>query len=261
MRYGWIMLLVLAACTSAWEGHRARLAEHEAKGEYAHAVADMQWMIENAFSEAPADERTRPAEGARNLRLAGLAARAGKPQLAIEALREALAADPHQATAVQAQLQHLPLDVGDLDRVKGEFAWNIAALAPKDDALLQGDDPHGQCWSYRVRELRVRHRRTVRAAAGMERQVTYDARPWLFDATSRQWRPDGPWIIDAGTEVELSDGPEQPRYRAVTAADHQFYADERVPGCHRDGWQGPYDTNGTVFVASQLPGAPAAIAP
>lgn len=178
--------------------------------------------------------------------------------MAVDALRDALAADPHQAAAVKAELPHLPLPAAEIDRLEREFAWNVAALAPKDDAWLRGDDTGSQCWSYRVREVRVRHRRTLKGEAGMEREVTYDARPWVFDAATRWWHPDGPWIKDAGTEIELVAGPEQPRYQAITAADHQFYADEGVPACHRAGWRGPYDAEATVFVATHLPDSSAA---
>jgi len=253
MRRCWLLLLVAAAaCTSAWERHESRLAKHEANAQYPLAIADERWLIDNAFHEAPAGERSPAAEAERYLHLAELAAKAGRLNLATEALRHALTSDPHQAAAVRTALEQLPLPPAELERRKQEFAWNSAALAPGD---APGDDAGvAQCWSYRVREVRLRHQRTVRTADGPQRHATYDARPWAFDAHLRRWRVEGPWITDAGTEVEAVDGPKQPRYRAITAAEHEFFADEPIPPCHRSGWQGPYDTNGTIFVAAHLPG-------
>ncbi len=252
MRWGWLLLLVAAAaCTSTWERHESSVAKHEANAQYPQAIADERWLIDNAFYEAPAAERSPAAEAERYLRLARLAAKAGRLNLAIEALRHALTSDPHQAGAVRAALEQLPLPPAELERRKQEFAWNSAALAPADEP--DGDHNATQCWSYRVREIRLRHQRTVRTAEGLQWQATYDARPWAFHADSHQWQAEGPWITDAGTEVEAVDGPEQPRYRAITATEHQFFADEPIPPCHRKSWQGPYDTDGSIFVAGHLP--------
>jgi hypothetical protein len=260
MRWGWVVLLVaVAACTSTWERHESSLAKHEANAEYRQAIAQQRWLIDNAFYEAPPGERSPTAEAERYLHLADLAAKAGRLNLAVEALRRALTSDPHQAGAVRAALEQLPLPRAELERRKQEFAWNSAALAPADaPADDHADDRNDtQCWSYRAREIRLRHQRTVRTDEGLQRQATYDARPWAFHADSHQWRAEGPWITDAGTEVERVDGPERPRYRAITAAEHQFFADEPVPPCHRSGWHGPYDADGKIFVTGRLPGTDA----
>ncbi len=253
VRWCCVLLIVAAGCTSAWERHESLLAEHESRGEYAAAVADNHWLIDNAFAQAPPEEHTPSAEAARYLRLADAAAKAGTARVAVEALREALTVDPHQAPKVRAQLDRLPLPAAERERLQHEFAWNIAALAPADDAFAIAGNDDTECWSYGVREIRLRLSRTVKSTEGTQRQVTYDSRAWLFDAQTQRWRMDGNWVNNAGTEVELIDGAAQPRYRALTAADHQFYADDRVPPCHRAGWQGPYDPNGTVFVAARLP--------
>lgn len=253
MRWYWALLILLAGCTTAWERQQSRLAEHEARSNYAAASADVRWQLANAFFVAPAQERTPAAEAARYLHLSDLAVKSGDPRAAVEALRDALTADPHQASAVRVRLDRLPLSANEIDRLKREFEWNIAALAPGADSLLHEAHDEAECWSYRVREVRVRHRRTVRTADGMERQVTYDARLWVFDMHSGNWNPESAWVNDAGMEVELVNGPQQPRYRAVVAADRHFYADDVVPPCHRAAWEGPYDRNGAVFVADRLP--------
>ncbi len=255
MRWYCILLLVLAGCTSTWERHERRLADDEARGDYARAAADARWLVDNAFYQAPESERTPAADAARYLHLADLAAKAGNARLAVEALREALTTDPHQAAAVRAQLGRLPLGAAEIDRLQHEFAWNAAALAPGDDAFVPKESDQTPCWSYRVREVRIRRRQTVNTADGMQRRVSYDTRPWIYDANASEWHPDGAWVNDVGTEAELVSGPDQPRYRAVIDADHGFYADDTVPPCHRASWQGPYDPKGTVFIAARLPGS------
>jgi hypothetical protein len=256
VRWCCVLLLFAAGCTSAWERHESLLAQDESRGDYAAAVGDVRWLIDNAFDQAPPKARTSAAEAARYLHLADAAVKAGKPQVAVEALREALTIDPHLAPKVRAQLDRLPLPAAERNRLQHEFAWNIAALAPADDLFAAADDDPARCWSYRVHEVRLRLNRTVKTADGPQRQVTYDSRAWLFDAPSAQWRVDGDWVSNAGSEAESIDGPPQPRYRALTADDHQFYTDEGVPPCHRAAWQGPYDPDGTVFVAARPPGMP-----
>jgi hypothetical protein len=253
MRWAWLVVIGIAACTSAWERHESSLRAHAANGEWDVATAEARWMIDNSFLQAPAGERTTEADAARQLRLAQLAAKSGDTRTAVQALREALTIDPSQASAIRAQLDALPLSAAEADRIKREFAWNIAALAPSDDALLQQERVDAECWSYRVREVRIRRQRTVRTGIGMERQVTYDARTWVFDAGAHRWSADGEWVNDIGTEIEPVDGPQRPRYRALTDADHEFYVDGTVPPCHRDAWRGPFEADGTVFVAAQLP--------
>ena len=215
-------------------------------------------MVDNAFYQAPADERTSAAEASRYLRVADLAAKNHKSRTAIWALREALTVDPDCAPQVRRQIESLPLSAAARARVADEFAWNIAALAPADDTLFHDERP--RCWSYRVREVRLRQERTVQTPAGMEHQLSFDARSWVFSDATGKWSADGEWLRDAGMEVELVNGPPQPRYRALAAAAHQFYADGTVPVCHHSGWTGPYDPSGTVYVAAQLPMA-SALAP
>jgi hypothetical protein len=253
MRWLCVLVLFLAGCTSIWERHQTQLADYEARGEYARATAEMRWQIDNAFYHAPPRERTAAAEAARYVRLAKLAVQAGDLRLAIKSLRDALTTDPSQAAAVRAQLDKLPISAAKREQLREEFAWNTAALAPADAAFLTGEPEDTACWSYRVREVQIRHRRIIATTEGRERQITYDARAWLFDALAGQWHVDGGWMRDVGTEVELVDGPAQPRYRALATADHQFYADAAVPPCHRAQWHGPFDPAGTIFVAAQLP--------
>ena len=255
MRWWCCVLLLLAGCTTTWERHRSQLAADEAAGDSKNAAAEVRWQIDNAFAYGSANENTPAAEATRYLHLARLAAKNGDVPAAIEALREALRTDPQQAGAVRAQVDHLPVTAAERDRLRDEFAWNAAALVPADDARAEpGEvDERSSCWSYRVHELRIRRRRIVKLPDGMQRQALYDARPWIFDVTAGRWRTEGDWVTAAGTETEWVGGPEQPRYRAVTAADHEFYTDGSVPACHRAGWQGPYEAGGTVFVAARLP--------
>ena len=58
---------------------------------------------------------------------------------------------------------------------------------------------------------------------------------------------------EIGTETEPVDGPPRPRYRAIVAAEHEYYADGAVPPCHRHAWRGPFEADGTVFVTLELP--------
>ncbi len=250
-----VVVVAVAGCTSTWERHQTTFAEAEARGDYLQALSEQQWMIENAALLGPREEHTPEADAKRYLRLATLAAKTGKYRLAVESLKLALNADPTQATAVRHQLDALPLSPKERDRLNSEFAWNIAALQPGDDAL-QPEVEANLCWSYRVREVRVRQR-TVSTPEGMQRQVTYDARSWLYNSDAHGWRVDGEWMTDAGSETEWVHGPRRPRYDALVAPGTRFYADGKVPPCHRDAWRGPYDTeSGTIFVAAQLPTAP-----
>jgi hypothetical protein len=252
-RWVWLLAVGVAGCVqSTWERHQTALHKDIASGAWKAAKAEQQWMINNATLQAPVEERTREAEGARFLRLAKLAAKAGDTRTAVQALRDALTVDPSQASAIRAQLDALPLSPAEEARVKAEFAWNIAALAPADEAP-QAAPADAACWSYRVREVRIRQRHTMRTTNGMERQVTYDAREWVYDAETHRWSADGGWVIDIGAETEPVDGPQRPRYQALVTAAHQFYADGAVPPCHRQAWRGPFDSDGTVFVAKKLP--------
>lgn len=252
----WVVLVVIGvtACVpSLWERHQKALHEDSANADWAAAVAEQQWLIKNATLQAPPEERNRQAEAKRQLRLAQFAAKAGDTKTALQALRDALTTDPSQAPAVRRQLDALQLSPAQAERVKYEFAWNLAALDPGEELPAQAERGAPECWSYRVQEVRIRHQLTIRTANGMERQVTYDARPWVYDAAARRWSADGGWVDEAATETEPVDGPQRGRYRAVVAADHEFLADGAVPPCHRQAWRGPFETDGTVFVARELP--------
>lgn len=259
MRWSLVLALVavaVAGCTTTWERHQTQLAEYEAHGDYIKAVSEQRWIIDNAFVHAPREEHTPEADARRYLHLAKLAAKTGNYRLAVDSLKEALTTDPSQAAAVRRQLAALPLSPSEHARLESEFSWNISALQPGDDALPPEVDKTA-CWSYRVREIRVTHQRTVSTANGMQRQVAYDARVWVYDSDAPRWRADGGWMNEAGTETEWVDGPSQPRFRALTSAGSHFYTDGKVPPCHRDAWHGPYDPDrGTIFVAAQLPAVP-----
>lgn len=250
----WILVLLLGGCTSQWVRHESSLATYEQHGQYPQAAAEERWLIDNAVEQAPPDQDTRAAEAGRYLRLADLQAKAGDTQAAVDALRNALTVDPDEAAAVRARFDRLPLHGRQRAQLQREFAWNIAALAPGDDDVATREYSTSQCWSYNVREIHIRSRATLRTLDGMESRVTYDARPWTFNVHTRSWHVAGAWLRDAGTVTELVDGPAQPRYRALLAADRGFYADHGVPPCHRGDWQGPFDHDGTLFVAAELPG-------
>lgn len=250
MRWYFLLFLALAGCATAWQRHEARLQAAEAAADHTQAVTEARWLVDNAFQEAPAAEHTSTAEARRYLRLGQASVEAGDANAAVEALRQALTLDPHQAPAVRALIERLPLPADQRDRFQQEFAWNSAALAPGDQPPAPGGP---RCWSYRVREVRLRHNRIVQTSAGPERQATYDARPWRFDAPSRRWEPEGGWVTDVGTEIEQLAGPEQPRYRAIIAAEHEFLSDDGVPPCHVPQWRGPYDPQGRIFVTGKLP--------
>jgi hypothetical protein len=250
-----LVVLALAGCTSTWERHQKKFADAEARGDDLKALSEQQWMIENAFIYGPHEEHSPEADARRYLRLAKLAAKAGKYQLAIQSLKLALDTDPTQAPAVRRQLNALPLSPKERNRLGQEFAWNIAALQPGDDAL-QPDADENVCWSYRVREVRVQQR-TVSTPDGMQHRIEYDARSWFYDSAAHRWSVDGEWMTDAGSETQWVHGPSQPRYQALVAPGTRFYTDGRVPACHRGAWHGPYDLqSGTIFGAAQLPATP-----
>jgi tetratricopeptide (TPR) repeat protein len=251
-----VMVLLTAGCTSMWEKHQTRRAEAEARGDYLKAVSEQRWLIDNAFVFGPYEEHSPEADARRYRHLAQLAAKTGNYRMALDSLRQALNTDPTQAAAIQRQLDALPLSPAERARVNREFAWNIAALQPGDNDLAPAVDENA-CWSYRAREIRIRRQRTVTTEDGAQQQITYDARTWIFDSDRQLWRAAGEWMEDAGTETELVNGPQQPRYRALSSPAGRFYVDGKVPPCHRDAWQGPFDlTRGTIFVAAQLPAPP-----
>lgn len=255
MRWPLVFVLVLltGCITSTWEIHQTQLAQDEAHGDFTKAVSEQRWMIDNAFAHGPREEHTPEADAKRYLHMAKLAAKTGDYRLAVDSLRQALQSDPKQAAAIRTQLAALPLTPSERARLDREFSWNIAALQPGDDALAPEVD-EAACWSYRVYEIHVRHQRTVTTDNGMQRQVTYDSRAWVYDGETQQWRADGEWRSEAGTETEWVSGPGQPRYRALVAPGSRFYTGGKVPPCHRSEWHGPYDLDsGTVFITEQLP--------
>jgi hypothetical protein len=255
MRWVWLPLLLVMGCTSAWERHKADFAQREAEGRYDDALEEAKWLIENASDEAPPEERSLASDTKRQLDLARLAAKSGDSQLAIRALRDTLTTDSDAAPAVAQLFNQLPLDAASRARFQAEFGWNTMALAPDTVPLPADRQAAAECWGYHARVVRIRHNRTVSTPDGPERQASYDARLWTFDAATQRWRVDGNWVTDAGAATERVGGPPAPRYRAVLAADRGFYTDERVPACHREDWQGPFLGNGTLFVSAQLPGA------
>jgi hypothetical protein len=255
-RYVVILAFFLAACTSTWEQHRQAMVKHEIAGEHEWAVDEARWLVDNAFRYAPASQRTQRHEAGRLLRLSRLQATAGDTTGALSTLRQVLMVEPEAADVVARRIADLPLDEAARQQVQEEFSWNLAALAPQERLTPpSGGSSGGKCWSYEVQEVRVQRQRTITLGGRTEHQVTYDARPWTYDAEAQRWALAGPWVGAAGTEMEHADGPPRARYRALIRAQRQFYADERVPPCHRAGWQGPFDEDrGRVFVATELPG-------
>ena len=258
MRWTWVPLLLVMGCTTAWERHKSEFAQREADGQYDEALDEAKWLIENASDEAPPEEFGIASDTKRQLDLARVAAKSGDSRLAVHALRETLTVDSDAAPSVAQLFNQLPLDPATRARFESEFGWNTAALAPGDVPLPHARDAAAGCWAYHAREIRIRRERTVMTPDGRERQISFDARLWTFDAATRRWHADGTWMNDAGAATELVGGPPAARYRAVLAADHGFYTDERVPGCHREYWQGPFLENGTLFVSPKLPGTVAA---
>jgi hypothetical protein len=177
-----LVVVVVAGCTSTWERHQTQLAEAEAHGDYHEAVSEQRWLIDNAFVLGPRSEHNFEADARRYRHLAKLAAKTGNYRLAVDSLKQALNLDPSHAAAVQAQLDALPLTPSERAKLDSEFSWNIAALRPGDEGRPPAVEEN-LCWSYRVREVRVTHVRTVSTEDGMQRQATYDARAWTF----RRW--------------------------------------------------------------------------
>ena len=65
MRYSpamrWYVVLVvvaIAGCTPTWERHQTQLAEAEAHGDYAKAVGEQRWLIDNAFTIGPREQHS-----------------------------------------------------------------------------------------------------------------------------------------------------------------------------------------------------------
>ncbi|MBI4515313.1 MAG: hypothetical protein HY699_05800 [Deltaproteobacteria bacterium] len=248
-----LLLLVSAGCSTAWQRHGRAFQEAQADGKLDEALREQQWLIDHAFSDAPAAERGKRAEAERYLNLAALTAQAGNGNDAIEALRLALQTDPTHHEAVLRQLEQLPLPPRERRRVTAEFRWNLLALLP---GVVVPDDSLLPCWPYRVRQVQV-HRIEVRqGVGGGERIITYDGRSWVYDPEADSWHPDGGWVADLGAETERVLGPTRPRYRAIVAADGGFFAEGPIPPCHHSRWSGPFDAerNG-LFVTPRLPEA------
>jgi hypothetical protein len=246
-----LCLLVLGACTSTWDKHRLNLEDAASRGDMVTAVREQQWLIDHASRHAPKGERGPQAQVDRHLELARLSVRGGAVGDAIEALRLALQADPTRYDEITTEVMRLPLSAEQLQRLDAEFRWNRKALLPN----LNLTDDVRSCWSYRVREIRVRRTEIRQGLAGSERVTTYDARSWVFDAGRESWRADGDWVEDIGAETERVFAAQRPRYRAILAADRGFFFEGPLPPCHREGWTGPFDPErDRLFVTRHLPG-------
>lgn len=254
----WLLVIaaIAAACASPWSKHQQTLAEYESAGNWEGAMREARWLIDNALMFAPPEERSPALEADRYLLLADCATRAGKTREALEALREALMRDPTSAPSIYRKLERLPLSPAERKRIEAEFAWNMAAMAPGDPGWVESQRQLSGCWSYRVRQIRLHRQRVAQTERGRERQITYDARAWRYDVDTDRWVVDSTWMADAGGEIHVLGTPEPPRFQAVLAADGGFLTDGAVPPCHREGWRGPYLTDGTWFTTSELPTSP-----
>jgi tetratricopeptide (TPR) repeat protein len=220
----WLVIgfLMMTACASPWNKHQQKLAEYQQDGDWDGAMEETQWLINNALMFAPPEERSPALDADRYLLLADCATRAGRTKEALDALREALMRDPSSAPSIRRKLERLPLSPAERKRIEAEYAWNMAALAPGDPGWVESQREMGRCWSYRVKEVRVRRSWTQRTEHGKEQRVSYDARPWLYYAEQDRWVVDGEWMTDAGAEMQVVGAAEQPRYRAILAADGGF---------------------------------------
>jgi hypothetical protein len=248
-------LILLAACASPWAKHQNALVEYEQAGDWNAAISETKWLIDNSLLFAPQEQRSPASDADRYLMLADFSTRAGRVSEALDALREAMILDPSCAPSVRLKLDRLPLSPSERKRIETEFAWNLTALAPGSPGWLESQRVQGGCWSYRVKQIRIRQTLVERGDSGKQRRIIYDARPWHYDADLDTWRVDGGWMISAGGEIETLGGAASTRYQAIQKADGGFFTDSSVPPCHAAGWEGPFEVNGTVFVTTQLPTA------
>lgn len=247
-----ICSVVLVGCAATpWEKHKEAYQQALAAQNYEVALEEQRWMMERAFSYAPPEEQGPKFEMDRQLDVARLAGRLGNVDEAVTTLREALQTDPNRYREILEVLDGLPLSPLERRRLNEQFRWNLQTLLPSLAIPAADEMP---CWSYAVREIRIRSDEVYRGLGKSERRITYDVRTWRFDDGRRAWRPDGDWLTDAGAEVQLTDQPPRPRFQAVEAANGGFLAEGPLPPCHLQAWQGPFDqAHNQLFVTQDLP--------
>ncbi|GIW42087.1 MAG: hypothetical protein KatS3mg076_2664 [Candidatus Binatia bacterium] len=260
MRWGVAVAVVVVAgaCSflsprESWRATERRVDELTAQGRYREALELQQWIVAHAFERAPEEEQTPEKEARRVYRLADLYGRTGDTVRALEAYREVLRLAPDRLEDVLVGIDLLPLPEEERDAIMETFVRNALAIEP--GLVLPGQDSSG-CWTYRVEQVQVRRIVTRNSQEGLEKVVTYDVRPWLYDARNKTWRPEGSWRTDAGSEVLGPGRVENPRFHAMLDADGGFFAEGPIPPCHQEAWAGPYDrTRRRIFVAKRLPGS------
>jgi hypothetical protein len=248
-----VAFLLLAGCTSTWDRQTQVVKERVAASDWEGAAQAQNWLVQNAYTDAPKAELGPRFEAARLLDLGDYLARSGQTIAAVETYREVLRVDPSQIEAVLVGVGMLEIPEDKRNALMDEFVQNVVVI---DQRVLLGISPAEQrCWSYVAHEIRVRRQDRSTGLQGFEHHIVYDARPWVFDVQRQTWRADGEWINDAGSEVQRVNGPPNARYRAVLDADGGYYVDGTIPSCHADFWIGPYDPGrGTTYVARRLPG-------
>jgi hypothetical protein len=249
-----VMTVLVAGCTSTWEHHQQLVAQRTASGDYEGAVAAQKWLVDNSFLEAPTQEKGPRWDAARMMELGDLQGKAGQNAAAIATYRDILLVDPTQVENVLVGIGMLDLPEDKRNALMDEIVQNVQVI---DQRVLVGIAPtEPKCFSYVAHEIRIRQRDRTMGGQGFEHQVTYDARPWVYDVAHGTWRADGEWIADAGSETQKVNGPPNPKYQAVLDADGGFYVDGGIPTCHAGYWRGPYDqARHTTYVARHLPGA------
>ncbi len=252
---GWICLVLaavaLSSCTSAWERHQQLVEQNRDAGNYPAAASAQRWLVQQAFYDAPAAQRGPLHDAARLLTLGNLLGQSGQVATALEAYREAITLDPYLLEDVLTGVGMLPLPAAERDAHMEELLRQAISIDPRSNLRTQVQP---NCWSYSVREVRLRRIWTRRAAKGLERVAIYDARPWVYDAEANRWRADGDWDQNAGEEIQPVGGQENPNYQALLDADGGFYADGVVPPCHAKLWRGPYDAKRhSGYIARALP--------
>lgn len=249
-----VVLMAMAGCTSSWDRHKQLVQDRQATGDYLGAAQAQKWLVDHALQDGPTTERGPRWEAARLLELGDMQAKSGQPAAAVESYREVLRIDPTLIEPVLVGVGMLEIPEERRNALMDELVQNVVVI---DQRVLIGIAPNeGRCYSYVAHEIRVRRRERTTGPKGFEHRITYDARPWVFDAGHQTWRADGEWITDAGSEVQRVNGPPNPRYQAIDEADGGFYVDGGVPGCHASSWRGPYDqARRTTYIAGRLPGS------
>lgn len=248
-----VVLALFTGCASSWERHVELVEIRRDAGDYAGAAHAQKWLVDHSFRDAPERERGPHWEASRLLDLAELQGRSGQTSAAVATYREVLRFDPTQIEAVLVGIGMLDLPESRRNSIMDELVQNVVVIDQRVLVGLAADEP--SCYSYVAQQIQVRRRDRSMGAEGFEHHLTYNARPWVFDASRGVWRADGEWILDAGAETQRVNGPPNPRYQAILDADGGFYVDGSVPGCHAEWWTGPYDAaRRTAYVARRLPG-------